>query len=268
MRVPFLIAMFLGLVVFASTATAQPPPPPPPPASGPVYSPPPPPPPGPPVASPYRCGPAYHNPCGRRVPPPPRYRPPRFWRLGPYIGFGAGAFGVLGARGPFEYISPGAFGNVYVGMNFSRRFALELGFIGSGHHVEDDWYGDYAGEASLLMWGVTLDAKFNLIRPSWRSRFVPYLQAGVGAYGLVGDSYDGGDYVESRALANGGGFQAGVGIDIYLARWLTLGARVLYRGIILGKLKDTCGGTCMSSDEADRTYIHGLTGEINMAIVF
>lgn len=264
-RTLLLSALFFLVAGMASVAEAQPaPPPPPPPAPeyGPTYAPPPPPvaQPLPPSCGVYPAPPCYHQPPYYQPPSyrPVRYYQPSFWHLGPYVGIGGGGFGVLGASGPFEYLSSGAFGNVFIGMNFSPRFALELGFIGSAHNEE--W--TYAPQ-SLLMWGVTLDAKFNLVRPSWHSRFVPYLQAGVGAYGLFSDNYAG-----SQDLAQGGGFQAGGGIDIYLARWLTLGARVLYRGIVMGKVKDTCGDRCISSSEADQTYIHGLTGEINMSIVF
>lgn len=275
------IALFVSVVGFATVVSAQyapPPPPPPPPGDSPGYAPPPPPPthyappPSPYVApAPGRCGvsPAA-PPCYR----PRRYLPrsrPGFFRLGPYIGVGAGGFGIISAKGPFQYISPGAFGNVYIGMNFSPRFALELGFLGSAHQeqfaVYDATYSNYE-QNSLLLWGVTLDAKLNLIRPSWRSRFVPYLQAGVGAYGLVGERMDEWGY-EQAELATGAGLQLGGGIDIYLTRWLTLGARVLYRGIYLGKLQcsDT-GERCVSRDDADKTWLNGLTGELNLAIVF
>jgi hypothetical protein len=189
------------------------------------------------------------------------------WRLGPYVGIGGGGFGIMSAKGPYEYLSSGGFGNLYVGMNFTPRFALELAFIGSAHNEEFDayYYADYVGDPnSLMMWGVTLDAKFNLVRPAWHRRFVPYLQAGLGAYGLFSDSY-----VGTQDLAQGGGFQVGGGLDIYVTRWLTLGARLLYRGIVMGELKDTCdGGQCISRSEQDRTYINGLTGELNIAIVF
>lgn len=258
-RTLLLSAVIFLVAGFASSVEAQvpPPPPPPPPDQGPVYAPPP-----PPVA--YQCGVYPAPPCVQPYYRPVYYRPvvrypqPSFWNLGPYVGVGAGGFAVLGAKGPYEYISNGGFGNIYIGMNFLRRFALELGFLGSVHNEE--W--TYEPQA-LMMWAVTLDAKFNLVRPSWNRRFVPFLQAGLGAYGLVSDHYYG-----SSDVAQGGGFQVGGGIDIYLARWLTLGGRLLYRGIVMGQIKDSCGERCISSNEADQTYINGLTGEINMSIVF
>jgi hypothetical protein len=207
-------------------------------------------------------------PCYR--PGPRYYRPRRFWRLGIYLGAGAGGFGILGAKGPYQHISAGGFGSAWIGLNFSRRFALELGFIGSVHNEQfSELDNSYWAENELLLWGVTLDAKFNMVRPGWRQRFVPYLQAGIGAYGLVGEYYDEFGYVGSRSLASGAGVQLGGGIDIYLARWLVLGARVLYRGIVLGELE--CGNTgdrCASADEENSTVLHGVTGEINMSIVF
>ncbi len=282
------LLVFVGLVGFTSVASAQgapPPPPPPPPSSGPEVAPPPaanpvPPPADPNVAPPTTAPAPYHGRCGvPQAPPcyrqPPRYRPRyrrRFWRLGLYLGAGAGGFGILGAKGPYKEISSGGYGSLWIGLNLGRRFALELGFIGSVHNErfsEYDGYDSYYAENDLMMWGVTLDAKFNLVRPGWRRRFVPYLQAGVGAYGLVGDYYDELGYSGSQSLATGGGVQLGGGIDIYLARWLILGARVLYRGIILGELK--CGNTgdaCSNSDNDSSTAIHGITGEINMSIVF
>lgn len=253
--------VLLGTFGLLSQALAQPAPPPPPPApgapgAGPVYTPPPPPPAAAPL--PARCGVYPAPPCSRPYGPMRRPWRSRFWRLGPYIGLGGGGFGVTGAKGPYGSISSGGFGNLYVGMNFTRRFALELGFIGSAHN--ERFTGD---PNALFLWGVTLDAKFNLVRPSWRHRLVPYLQVGGGAYGLYSDSYWG-----TSDLARGGGFQAGAGLDLYLTRWLTLGARLLYRGIVMGKLNTTCDGECISRDEADRTYLNGVTGEVNMAIVF
>jgi hypothetical protein len=278
------LLVFVGLVGYSTLAAAQdapPPPPPPPPSSGPEATPPPAADPAPPVADPnaappttapapnqYRCGVPYAPPC--HAPPPQYYRPRRFWRLGLYLGAGAGGFGIMGAKGPYQYISAGGFGSVWMGLNFSRRFALELGFIGSMHNEQFSGYDGYSySDNNLTLWGVTLDAKFNLVQPGWRSRFVPYLQAGVGAYGLVGDYYDGNGYVGFQSLATGGGVQLGGGLDIYLARWLVLGARVLYRGIILGELKCNSGGDrCVSSDTETRTVLHGITGELNMSIVF
>jgi len=187
-----------------------------------------------------------------------------------YLGAGAGGFGILGAAGPYQEISAGGFGSVWIGLNFSRRFALELGFIGSMHNERfSEYSGSFYDQNSLMLWGVTLDAKLNLVTPGWRNRFVPYLQAGVGAYGLVGDYYDEFGYAGSKSLATGGGVQLGGGIDIYLARWLVLGARVLYRGIVLGELKcGNTGDTCANAQDDNRTVLHGLTGELNMSIVF
>ncbi len=279
------LVIFAGLVSFSSVAAAQyapPPPPPPPPSADPEASPPPaanpvPPPASPQVAPPATAPAPYSAPgrCGVPQAPPgyrpaPRYhRQRRFWRQGGvYTGAGFGAFGIIGAAGPYDNISAGGFANVWVGLNFSRRFALELGIIGSFHSdqysgYDDTYYGDYE-DGGLMLWGVTLDAKLNMVNPGWHRRFVPYFQAGVGAYGLVSDSYYG-----SQSLANGAGVQLGGGLDIYLTRWLVLGGRVLYRGIALGDMN--CGGTtdsCTSSEGDSSTILHGVTAEFNMAIVF
>jgi hypothetical protein len=280
------LVMFVGLMSFSTLAAAQyapPPPPPPPPSAGPEAEPPPAANPVPPPASPHvappttapapypapgRCGVPQAPPCYR---PAPRYRrPARFWRVGLYLGAGGGGFGILGAKGPYEHISAGGMANLWVGLYLSRRFALELGFMGSIHQEQFTEYdGTYWGENEMMLWGVTLDAKFNLVTPGWRRRFVPYLQAGVGAYGLVGDTYDEYGYVGSQSLATGAGVQLGGGLDIYLTRWLVLGGRLLYRGIVLGKMN--CGDTtdrCTADAEDSSTVLHGLTGEINMSIIF
>jgi opacity protein-like surface antigen len=170
--------------------------------------------------------------------------------------------GFVGSSGPFQDISPGVYGSVYVGMYFGSRLALELGFLGSVHQERFS----YDVPSSLMMWGLTLDVRYNLIRPAWRSRFIPYLQAGVGVYGLVGDSYDEYGSGSSTSLATGGGFQLGGGVDLFVSRWLTVGARVLYRGIVLGQMR--CSDGCLSNDPADRSYLHAITGELNAAIVF
>ncbi len=276
--------MFIGLMSFSGVAAAQyapPPPPPPPPDAGPEAEPPPVANPLPLPASPHvappptaqqppagRCGVPQAPPCYR---PPSRYRPARrFWRLGLYLGAGGGGFGIIGAKGPYEHISAGGMANMWVGLNFTRRFALELGFMGSIHNEQFTEYdGTYWNENEMMLWGVTLDAKFNMVAPGWRRRFVPYLQAGIGAYGLLGDSYDEYGYVGTQTLASGAGVQLGGGLDIYLTRWLVLGGRLLYRGIVLGKMD--CGNTtdrCTADAEDSSTVLHGLTAEINMSIVF
>lgn len=270
-----LVFLVAGMITRAE-AQDVPPPPPPAPGEGPTYAPPPPPVapqcgqyPAPPCAQPYAqpYPQPYPQPYAQPYPqpyyPPPYRRPVRYypapsWNLGPYVGIGGGGFGVLGGRGPYEYLRSGGFGSLYLGLNFAHRWALEFAFLGSVHDEEFSYEPQ-----SLMMWGLTLDLRFNLVRPSWHHRFVPYLQAGLGAYGLVSDNYEG-----SQSLAEGGGFQLGGGLDIYLARWLTFGVRVLYRGIIMGKVSDSCGDRCISPDAADNTYIHGLTGELNMSIVF
>ncbi len=274
-KISAMLAVMLSFAAVASAQYAPPPPPPPPPPAGPEAAPPPAAPPAasPPVVtpapSPYRCGVPNVSPCARR--PPVYYRPRRHrWRQRFYLGAGAGAFGIIGAKGPYDYISAGGTGTAWIGVYLSRLLALELGFMGSAHREQFSEFDSYYwGSNELLMWGVTLDAKLNLTRPGWRRRLVPYLQGGIGAYGLVGDYYDDLGYVGSKALATGVGVQLGGGLDLYLTRWLVLGVRVLYRGIAMGKVKcGNSGDRCVSRDEADRTMIHGLTGELNMSIVF
>jgi hypothetical protein len=87
----------------------------------------------------------------------------------------------------------------------------------------------------------------------------PYLQAGAGLY-LIGDSY-------GFAQA-GGGFQAGGGLDVYLAPVLSFGLEALYRGIYFsafGIARDDLPGAAGDGDVA-RTFLHDVSLLLNLTV--
>jgi len=76
---------------------------------------------------------------------------------------------------------------------------------------------------------------------------------------LLGDEYD--------VAGVGGGFQVGAGVDVYLARTLSLGASVAYRGVGMGsfevpasELPWGAGGTSAGG------FLHGASVRIDVTV--
>ncbi len=215
----------LAALAASSSAQAQyypPPPPAPPPPPGYYYGP-----------SPYRARPYGYAPA----------------ELGPhfYVGGSLGGTGILGQSGGPEPLGGGGGYSVYLGMRLPR-FAFELGLQQSFHNPVDtfDYFGDFSGRSYVVLTGVTGSGLFHLLGPSVMD---PYLQVGLGLYGMGRDLFG----VEVA----GWGYQAGGGIDFWLGRGLTLGGRVLYRGMFMS-----------DSGASSTTLIHSLTGEFTLAAHF
>src|SRR5215470_15155605 len=121
--------------------------------------------------------PSYYYP----PPPPPRavVVQPDWW----YIGAGIVGTSILDQSGGPELLHSGGGLTAWLGVNLSRTFSLELGWLGSFHNpaTVDTYYG--RDTSWLVLEGVTADAKVHLTR----GRIDPYLQGGVGVY-FLGDS--------------------------------------------------------------------------------
>ena len=130
------------------------------------------------------------------------------------------------------YMGQGGGGGAFAGFRFNRMFALELN-LGLTYHNET--LGAFGGGSiialnNLFLLTTTIDAKFYLVS---RGQFQPYLQAGVG-YGYLGASYSDGycsNFNCDTTFAQGPLFQLGGGFDYWLTPRVTLGSRLLYRGI-------------------------------------
>ena len=164
-----------------------------------------------------------------------------------YVGIGGFGTRILGQSGGPEELNSGGGLSVYAGVHVSRALSLELGWMGSLHNPApvSTWWGpetDY-----LVLEGATADAKIHL---GGFGGLVPYLQGGVGLYWLGSDHF-GADSV-------GAGFQLGGGLDLWLSRSVSLGARVLYRGIAMGP----------PDANFNDTFINALTAEGTLAVHF
>jgi hypothetical protein len=146
-------------------------------------------------------------------------------RTGVYLGAGlVGNIVVsqIDSPGGNDFISHGGGGQLFLGVRLHRYFALEFGYAQTAHNPVEDPSGYTV--SFLALHALTADAKF--IFPN-RSNVRPYVQVGVGYYILTHEYED---------ATSGGGIQLGVGIDIWLNPWWTLGGRVLYHGIKFDEL--------------------------------
>lgn len=185
--------------------------------------------PGPPAYRPVRP----YRPAPRRVYVVPTYapRPRRVAEIAynPMFHFGVGVNGtsVLSADGSqlTDGLDSGAGFEMSFGWRLAPRFSLDFTWLMSFH---DAAVGAAGPEAALT--SLSVDGRFFLVDRSRQTQ--PYVQLGVGAYILGTDSWD------FNALT-GAGFQLGGGVDFYLSRYVSIGAKVLYRGAYLDNAEST-----------------------------
>jgi len=91
------------------------------------------------------------------------------------------------------------------------------------------------------------------------SMFEPWLEAGAGLY-LIGNEYD--------AAKTGGGFEAGLGADIYLAPYLSAGIAAIYRGIWFGTfhIPQAELGWAMDGGDVGEGFLHSVTVLVDLTI--
>lgn len=182
--------------------------------------------------------------------PPPWVRPRRL--VGGFFGVSGGGAFVLGQQGGVEYLRQGGGLGAFGGVSVGRLWAFSLGYNASFHNPATvcgpGLFYAWCGESYLVLQTLSLDAQ---LRFPTGTRLVPYLQGGL-SLGWIGRQ----GYLDD---AMGGGFQAGGGVDLWLARGLTLGAQVLYRGLRLGDYA-VYGDT--------GTYLSLLGANINLAVRF
>lgn len=166
---------------------------------------------------------------------------------GLYTGIGLMGTRVVDQAGGPEQLDHGGGITLYGGVRLGERLALELGWLGSFHNpaTVNTWYGPETD--FLVLEGFTADARIMLDRAG---DLEPFVQGGVGFYAL-GSEHFGLDSV-------GTGFQLGGGFDYYVAPQVTIGLRVLYRGVAMGPPR---GGD-------DDVFISAATVEGSVALHF
>lgn len=207
---------------------------------------------------------------GRGAPPPPNQRPNPLafkHRFHFYVGLQGSALVVVdqssgaGAAGPGEFLGHGGGGGLFAGLRMGRWFALELNWAMTYHNFyeEYDAYWDYYEWSALHLQTMTLDGKLHI--PTW-GIVEPFVQAGVG-FSFAGVSF-GDDYSqEDYNYASGVAFNVGGGLDIWLGPFITLGGRILYRGMAFGEPSiDARGRTTY------RNYVSGVALDANVAAHF
>ena len=91
----------------------------------------------------------------------------------------------------------------------------------------------------------------------------PYLQVGGGLL------MSGGIYLDDRVLdrpdsfAFGAVINAGCGLDLWVTRHISMGARVLYRGMALGEPVDS-----LKDEHTFRNFVHGISVDAFASIHF
>jgi hypothetical protein len=176
----------------------------------------------------------------------------------PYVGLGGGFLSFVKPTGGFEHLRSVADAGAFLGWNFGGFFALELGLANTFFRPDKERLGDVSRVGLLA---VTLDTRVRLLRPSPRSWAVPFLQAGLGVYTLAGGFPDACGNCKTRTMAHGGGLQAGGGVDFYLNRYVILGARVLYRHLLMSQLQAADGRVFGARRP---TRLHGVSAGLTL----
>ncbi|MDP2599703.1 MAG: OmpW family outer membrane protein [Deltaproteobacteria bacterium] len=118
-------------------------------------------------------------------------------------------------------MSPGVGALVY----FDYRWSPELSTTASVMMLVQDGTDADRGENNIVFMGLpTFDLKYYFITNP--SRWDPYAAVGIGYYILTAGS-------RGRGVASGLGAQAGVGLDYYLSRKLSIGTAAYFRSAAL-----------------------------------
>lgn len=174
----------------------------------------------------------YYRPAPRRVYVAPTYYPRPRREVEPiynpmfHFGIGVNGTTVLDSDSTISSgLGNGAGFDLSFGWRLAPQFSLDFNWMMSFHDAGTAGSGS---EAALTHFSI--DGRFFLTD---RSRQVqPYIQAGIGAYVLGRDSWE-------YDTLSGVGIQLGGGLDIYLSRHVSIGAKLLYRGAHLDNSEES-----------------------------
>ena len=187
----------------------------------------------------------------------PRYRMHAYMG-GQLMGIGAVSQTADHSQGYLSRFGGGI--GLFGGVRLSPNFSLEGNWSFALHDEANN--GPYDGDGhfeTLYIMTFTADVKAHL--PT-NSPMEPYLQAGGGLLMSGGIYLDDQTADRPNAFALGAVINAGVGLDLWVTRHISMGARVLYRGMALGRHADD------ENDDTFRNYVHGISVDAFASIHF
>ncbi|MBK8482173.1 MAG: hypothetical protein IPL40_13560 [Proteobacteria bacterium] len=197
--------------------------------------------------------------------PAPTYQPQRPRRLAfrhrvhAYLGGQLSGVAVLAQTTDYTdgYLGSGGGAGLFGGVRLGPFFSVE-GNWNTSFHDHRSVQGDtlFIDLDALYMMTFSVDGKLHL--PTY-GPIEPYAQAGVG-FGYLGATY-GSNTQGNSVFASGPIFNLGAGLDGWLSPWLTLGGRVLYRGLAFGDVNTRTGS-------GHSNYVSGLSFDVNLALHF
>lgn len=178
------------------------------------------------------------------------------------IDLSVGSLDFLKARGAYKHLAPGMMLSQHYGFELNPFVSLEPGYLLAFPKEKGNELGNVK---NLFVLGFVMDLKVKMTDPDKAPWIVPYAQLGIGAYVFRGVTPLGKYSIDkSETLAKGGGFRTGGGVDMYLKRYLSLGLRVLYQGMVLSRFKcNLCGDPAFVQDKS--SFQHGITAEAVLA---
>ena len=172
-------------------------------------------------------------------------------RLHGYIGAQLTGLIVVAQVTDYEtgYLGHGGGGGIFGGVRFNPWLAIELNWNATYHDERFD-----AGSStvivldSIYLMSITADAKIHI--PTW-GPIEPFIQAGIG-FAYIGANYD--DCIGCDSIfASGPAFNLGGGVDIWLGPHISVGGRMLYKGLYFNE--DEFG---RRSDLSESNYVNGI----------
>ncbi len=158
-----------------------------------------------------------------------------------HLGTGGTLLAAVSQSGGPDLVSAGGGGSLWAGLRLSSWLGFEAGWTGTFHGGTSS-----IPDASPTLHHVWAELKLHL--PT-RSRAAPFLAAG-GGYALLGRSGTGVDF-------RGPSLQAGLGFDVWVSPFLTLGPAVRY---LAADLQRRAGGP--------GTLLQGLSMSVALAAHF
>ena len=188
----------------------------------------------------------------------PRYRMHAYMG-GQLMGIGAVSQSATNDQGYLSRFGGGI--GLFGGVRLNPHFSLEGNWTFALHDEALRGPGGADGQfESIYIMTFTADVKAHL--PT-NSPMEPYLQVGGGLL------MSGGSYLNDRvaeqpdSFAWGATVNAGCGLDLWVTRHISMGARVLYRGMALGEPVDA-----MKAEQTFRNFVHGISVDAFASIHF